>query len=202
MKKVSIACVAFLFAQITFAQTENSSVMSAQNEEAKKIEKAYEEYATPGEIHKVMAEDEGNWKEEIKMWMYPGAEPVKSVARASTKMILGGRYQQSIHTGTFENMPFEGISTLAYDNAKKIFISTWIDNMGTGMMIMESKPNPKGKTIYMYGKQVDPITGKDMDVREEITFLEDGSQLMKMFLTPIDGKEYQNMEIMLTRVKK
>lgn len=27
-------------------------------------------------------------------------------------------------------MPFEGISTLGYDNAKKTFFSTWIDNMG------------------------------------------------------------------------
>jgi hypothetical protein len=34
-------------------------------------------------------------------------------------------------------MPFEGISTLGYDNAKKTFFSTWIDNMGTGMMVME-----------------------------------------------------------------
>lgn len=202
MKKVSITFVAFLFTHMAFAQTENTFVMSAPSEEAKKIEKAYEEYATPGEMHKIMAKDEGNWREEITMWMSPGAEPVKSIAKVSTKMLLDGRYQQSKHHGSFENMPFEGISTLAYDNAKKIFVSTWIDNMGTGIMIMESKPDAKGKTIHMYGKQVDPVTGKDMDVREEITIKDDGSQVMKMFLTPIDGKEYQNMEIVLTRVQK
>jgi Protein of unknown function (DUF1579) len=46
-------------------------------------------------------------------------------------MILGGRYQQSTTKGSFNNMPFEGISLLGYDNAKKVFMNSWVDNMGT-----------------------------------------------------------------------
>lgn len=52
-------------------------------------------------------------------------------------MILGGRYQQSMHTGSFNGMPFEGISLVGYDNTKKVFMSSWADNMGTGSMYME-----------------------------------------------------------------
>lgn len=40
-----------------------------------------------------------------------------------------------------------------------------------------------------------------MDVREEITFVDADTQIMKMFLTPIDGKEFQTMEIVMKRKK-
>jgi len=56
--------------------------------------------------------------------------------------------------------------------------------------------------MHIHGKQVDPVTGKDMDVREELTFMEDGTQKMKMFMTPIGGKEYQTMEIVLTKMAR
>ncbi|MBL0340415.1 MAG: DUF1579 domain-containing protein [Bacteroidetes bacterium] len=172
------------------------------SKEEKEMMKAYELYATPGEVHAQIAKDDGAWIAEITMWMSPGAAPIKSTSKVANTMILGGRYQQSTHTGSFNDMPFEGISTLAFDNAKKMFISTWIDNMGTGIMIMEGKPAEKGKILYMKGKQVDPVTGKDMDVREELTFNDDGTQKMKMFMTPIGGKEYQTMQMVMTRMTK
>ena len=133
--------------------------------------------------------------------MAPGAPPSQNKSMVRNSMLFDGRYQQSMHTGKFDGILFEGISTLAYDNAKKSYISTWIDNMGTGIMVMEGKPSAKGKTLHMQGKMVDPVTGKDMDVREEITFVDADTQIMKMFLTPIDGKEFQTMEIVMKRKK-
>ncbi|MDB5246227.1 MAG: hypothetical protein JWQ40_621 [Segetibacter sp.] len=44
-------------------------------------------------------------------------------------MIIGGRYQESLHPGTFSVMPLEGKSIVGYDNAKKVFVSSWIENM-------------------------------------------------------------------------
>jgi hypothetical protein len=98
-------------------------------------------------------------------------------------------------------MPFEGISTTGYDNAKKTFVSTWVDNMGTGIMIMEGKWDEKTKTLHLKGKQTDPTTGKEMDVRETFTVIDDNTQKMEMFMTPAGGKEYKNMEIVFTRKK-
>lgn len=34
-------------------------------------------------------------------------------------MIFGGRYQLSNYKGNFMGMPFEGMSIMGYDNAKK-----------------------------------------------------------------------------------
>ena len=43
-------------------------------------------------------------------------------------------------------MPFQGMSTMAYDNGKKTFMSTWIDNMGTGILETEGTYDAGTKT--------------------------------------------------------
>jgi hypothetical protein len=173
--------------------------LQAQPSEAEM--KAWMEYMTPGDVHKMLAKSDGEWNEDISMWMAPGAPVQKSTAICMNKMILGGRYQSSTHTGSFSGMPFEGISTVAYDNAKKSFITTWVDNMGTGIMVLEGKWEDKTKTLNLNGKQTDPTTGKELMVRETFQIIDDDKQKMEMFMTPAGGKEYKSMEIVLTRKK-
>jgi Protein of unknown function (DUF1579) len=172
--------------------------VSAQSEAEMK---AWMEYMTPGDIHKMLAKSDGEWNEEISMWMAPGTPVQKNTATCVNKMILGGRYQTSAHTGSFNGMPFEGISTVAYDNAKKKFITTWVDNMGTGIMVMEGNWDDKTKTLHTKGKQTDPMSGKDMDVRETFQIIDDNTQKIEMFMTPAGGKEFKSMEILFTRKK-
>jgi hypothetical protein len=95
--------------------------------------KAWQDYMTPGDMHKMIASSDGTWNEDITMWMAHGQPPTMSTAIAENKMITGARYQQSKHRGSFNGMPFEGLSLLGYDNANKIFANTWIDKMGTGL---------------------------------------------------------------------
>jgi hypothetical protein len=97
-------------------------------------------------------------------------------------------------------MPFEGISTLGYDNAKKVFMNSWIDNMGTGIMQLQGTWDPASKTINFTGTSVDPATGKDMNVRETFTLVDNNTQMMTMYMTQ-DDKEYKSMEIKFTRNK-
>ncbi|HEY9340863.1 MAG TPA: DUF1579 domain-containing protein [Hanamia sp.] len=169
--------------------------LHAQDEAAMK---AWQAYMTPGDVHKMIAESDGSWNEEVTTWMTPDAAPTKSTATVENKMILGGRYQQSTHTGNFNGMPFEGFSILGYDNAKKVFLSSWIDNMGTGIMQMQGTWDPATKTIQFNGVSVDPITGKDVPVRQTFTLVDNNNQKMEMYMTQ-DGKEMKTMEISLTR---
>src|SRR5688572_6823100 len=112
MKKIAQLAAAILF-------TCNCFTANAQSQEEMK---AWENYMKPGEVHKMLAKWDGKWKEDISMWMQPGAAPTKSTSSCVNKMILGGRYQESRHTGTMMGMPFEGISTLGWDNAKKMLV--------------------------------------------------------------------------------
>jgi hypothetical protein len=145
MKKLTlIICVSFYSAAFT--------KLCAQDEASMK---AWQNYMTAGDVHKMLATNDGTWNEDITMWMVPGAPPTKSTATAENKMILGGRYQQSTTKGSFNNMPFEGISLLGYDNAKKVFMNSWVDNMGTGILQMRGTWDPAGKTINFTSTTVD-----------------------------------------------
>jgi hypothetical protein len=192
MKKLfTIACVSMLYC--------NAFAQNKPDEDA--MMKAWMSYMTPGDAHKMLAADDGTWKQETTMWWGPGAEPQKSTMTATNKMIMGNRYQESVSTGTVNGMPFEGRSVVGYNNASKTFQSTWVDNMGTGIMYMESKPwDGKSKTIEFHGTMVDPMTGKTSKVREMFTMVDDNTRKMEMFDNH-DGKEFKSMEIMMTRQK-
>jgi len=160
--------------------------------------KAWMAYMTPGPIHEMIAKSNGEWTGDVTMWMSPEAPPTKSTGSAVNTMILGGRYQQSNFTGNVMGMPFEGISVMGYDNAKKKFYNSWIDNMGTGIMYMVGEWDDATKTINFKGRQTDPMTGEDIDVRETFQIMDDNNQKMEMFMTQ-KGNEMKTMEIVFKR---
>jgi hypothetical protein len=167
---------------------------NAQTEE----EKAWMAYMTPGQQHQLLAEETGNWDCEMKFWMVPDAPPQTYKSVADIKMVMGGRYQEGRYSGSMMGTPFEGLSTVAYDNAAKKFISTWVDNMGTGMMVMYGNLSKDGKTITFMGEMTDPMTGKPCKVREVYTIVDKNTRKLEMFDTK-DGKEVKSMEIVMKR---
>ncbi len=217
MKKIILSLMALsLFAvscknDESKSESKDSTTTTAKTETpAKKLspeeeQKAWMEYATPSSVHQMLAKSDGTWIGEAQMWMAPDSPATKMTGMAVNKMILGGRYQESVHTGKMDmgggmTMPFEGRSTLGYDNAKKVFQSTWIDNMGTGTMVMEGTWDEATKTITSKGKMYDPAQGKDIDVKETYQIIDDNTHKMQMFCTK-DGKEFKNMEMMIRRKK-
>jgi len=172
-----------------------SSTAIAQNNEEMKAMMAY---ATPGEVHKLLASSVGTWTCDVTIWMQPGAAPMKTTSETKNEMILGGRYLQGTNNGTFSGQPFQGISTTAYDNAKKLFINTWIDNMGTGMVYLTGTWDDQHKCINFAGTMVDPSSGKDMPIREVMKFIDPNTQMMEMYVGA-GSKEFKNMEIKFTK---
>lgn len=179
--------VIFLCDTNTFAQTEGGA-------------NSWQTYMTPGDVHKMIAKYDGKWNEDVTFWMQPGAAPNTSKATCVNQMILGGRYQQSTVTGNMMGAPFEGFSLLGYDNAKKTFTSTWMDNFGTGTATLQGTWDDATKTITFTGKEYDPMTGKDMDVKETMQFIDDNTQKIQMYMLA-NGIETKTMEINLARAK-
>ncbi|WNM18828.1 DUF1579 domain-containing protein [Flavobacterium capsici] len=165
------------------------------------IAKAWQDYATPGEQHKMLAKDSGVWEEEMTFWEHAGAEPSKMTMTAESKMIFDGKYQETTHKGDFYEMPFEGKSTLGYNNAEGKFISTWIDNMSTGISVLKGTYDPTTKTYTMSGEVFDPVTKKLKTSKEIVTIIDDNTQKMEMYDIGFDGKEFKNMEIIMKRKK-
>jgi hypothetical protein len=154
-------------------------------------------YMKPGPMHEMMKSWNGNWAQETTTWDYPGAEPRISKGKCVNEMILGGRYQRSTNTGQMMGMPFQGISTTSYDNGKKTFKSTWIDNVGTGMAVMEGPWDEMSKSMSLAGTMVDPSSadGKEMAIRQLYKVEDEKHHTMQMFMPGTDGKEFMMMEI-------
>jgi hypothetical protein len=160
------------------------------------------EAGTPGQQHAMLAKADGKWTAETTMWMSPEAAPVTAKSTAVNKMVLGGRYQETSFKGDFMGMPYEGISTTGYDNAKKVFFTTWMDNMSTSVMNMEGTWDDASKTINFKGKMLCPANGKECEMREVYRIVDDNTHLMEMYGPDMKtGKEYKNMEIRFTRSK-
>lgn len=160
--------------------------------------KLWTEYATPGNEHKMMADETGTWNCDMTFWEGPNGKPSKATSTANIKMILGGRYQESIYSGTMMGQPFEGKSTLAYNNASKEFTTTFIDNMGTGMMVAIGKYDEANKSMNFKGDMVSPLNGKKTPYREVYTIVDTNTRKMEMYDTK-NGTEYKSMEIIMKR---
>ncbi len=113
-----------LIVLFTISVLATQSKLFAQSEAE---QKAWMDYMTPGSVHDMLAKANGDWTQNITLWMDPNAPPTKTTGTVTNKMILGGRYQYSTHSANFLGMPFEGISILGYDNSKKMFESSWVE---------------------------------------------------------------------------
>ena len=166
------------------------------------MDKAWKESMTPGAPHKMLAKGAGTWNGDVTMWMANGAPPMKSTATMVTNMVFNGLHQQSKHKGDMMGAPFEGISTTGYDNAKKEFFSTWIDNMGSGILVTTGNWDDGNKTLTLSGTMKNPANGLDCNVREVYKMVDDNTQILEMYgPDPQTGKEFKTMEIKYTRKK-
>src|SRR6266481_7491229 len=103
--------------------------------------------------HKLLTDLDGNWNYTIKFWMNPdpNAKPQESNGSATRKSIMGGRYvtmdvagkmQMPGEDGKPKDMQFKGMGLEGYDNLKKKFVASWVDNMGTGIQFSEGTYDP------------------------------------------------------------
>ncbi|HEX5270142.1 MAG TPA: DUF1579 domain-containing protein [Gemmataceae bacterium] len=121
--------------------------------------------AMPGEPHRALASLAGSWEQTIKMWMDPSKPPTESKSTSESKMIMEGRYLEDKITGEFGGMKFLGQSVTGYDNLKKKYTFTWIDNFGTGISTASGTYDPDKKTYTYLGEETDPLSGKTMKTK-------------------------------------
>ena len=150
--------------------------------------KAWQDFMTPGAMHKWLAKFNGTWDVEMTSYMDP-SNPQKSKGTGVYSSIMNGLYQVGDFNSTMMGMPFQGHSISGYDNAKKLFISTWVDNFGSGIIYMTGTYDEAAKTLNLKGSQTDPITGKDSYVREEMKITDDNNYQLLMYGPGPDGKE-------------
>jgi hypothetical protein len=157
--------------------------------------------AIPGPQHEAMKAMAGTFKADCSMTMNPSAPPEKSTGMSENELILGGRFMQQKFKGEMSGQPFEGIGFTGYDNFKKKYVSTWMDSMGTMMMVSEGTADASGKVLTLMSEMPDPVSGKMMKCRMVTTIESNDKHNMVMYAPGPDGKEMNCMSIVYTRVK-
>lgn len=164
------------------------------------------ELAKPGENHKLLAAGLGNWTYTVKMWMDPSAPPSESSGTSVTKELMGGRYFISEHSGKMQmpgpdgkmtEVDFKGMAVEGYDNVKKKFVSSWVDNMGTGIMLSEGDYDAATKT-FSYRTECEMMPGMKTKIREIIKINDQNHRTFE-FYEDRAGTEVKTMEIKYVR---
>jgi hypothetical protein len=168
------------------------------------------ELAKLNENHKMLADLAGNWSYTVKFWMNPdpNAKPEESKGTAVRKPMMDGRYFVIDVTGKMEMpgpdgkkkaMTFKGMGVEGYDNVKKKFVGTWVDNMGTGIMMSEGNYDPATKT-FTYTGEYEALPGMKQQIRETLKITDKNHHLLEWFENR-GGQEVKTMEIAYTRKK-
>lgn len=185
MKKIRLSLILMVVSTSLFAQTPDEM-------------KAWQDNMTPGKYHQWLSTMNGDWNAVVKMWMDPSHPPSESQATTKNEMIFNGLYQRSSHSGDMMGMPFMGESITGYDNAKKEFIATWIDNFGSSIMLLKGQLDEATNTLVLEGNMMDPSTGNEMKVKEVMVKTSDDAYKFEMFIM-VGDHEIKNMEIQYTR---
>jgi hypothetical protein len=168
------------------------------------------ELGKPGENHKVIANLAGTWTYTVKFWMNGdlSAKPQESKGSAVLKPAMGGRFLTGDYTGKME-MPgpdgkmkdteFKGMAIDGYDNVKKRFVASWVDNMGTSITLMEGDYDPATKTLTYTGEE-EAIPGMKTKVRQVVRIADKDHHTMEWYEDRGQG-EAKTMEINYTRAK-
>lgn len=160
----------------------------------------WKDYTTVGDVHKMMASWDGTWNAEMTMTT-PDGQSHKAQGKQVNKTIMNGLYQISTYTSNLMGMPFEGRGTFGYDNHKKVFVSSWIDNMASGIMNGEGPWDAATKTITIKGKMMDGETKQEKDYRQTMKIVDDNTHILEMYGAGPDGQEVKFFDIKYTRGK-
>ncbi len=188
----------------TTASSPAASSMAPTADEMKQMM----ELAKLNENHKLLASTAGTWSYTVKMWMDPSGKPSESTGTATRKVIMDGRYVSGEYHGKFKmpgadgkmkDMDFTGMSMDGYDNAKKKFVSGWVDSMGTGIMTMDGTYDAATKT-FTYTGEYEMMPGMKEKFRQVIKMTDATHMTMEYYEDRGQG-EAKTMEINYTKKK-
>lgn len=158
------------------------------------------EFTTPGERHQFLKSLEGSWNAKITFRAAPEVPYAEMQNTAEAKMIMDGRYLDKWITGA--DGSFKARITYGFDNFRKEFTITWIDNMCTGMITSTGVYDDATKTLNEQGNLSCPLTNQPHRwFRAATKFTDADHYTYEMYKKDDDGEEFRGMLIEFSRIK-
>ena len=164
------------------------------------IAKAWKDYGQAGPNHKMLDTLAGSWEEEIKFYKDAVDTPTTIKMNAAVAPIFNGLYQQTLHRGKIDGLPYEARAIIGFNKAKNQFEYSWLDNFSSGMMYLTGDLDSVTNTINLAGTMADPVTGKEIGIRQTIELVNNKKQHIKLYDTR-NKMERLSMEIIMQKNK-
>ncbi|MBI4717614.1 MAG: DUF1579 family protein [Planctomycetes bacterium] len=149
----------------------------------------------PHEAHQRLQALAGTWSLAVKTPGGPDGKEAESPGKAQFRSVMGGRFVIEEVQTSLGGEPFEWLGIHGFDNGKKKYVSSWIDNMGTGIDSMEGVWDEAGKTLTYTGHVDDPGAGESSKVKWVMNLGPRDRLLVQMFEVDRTGKETKVLEI-------
>ena len=164
--------------------------------------KKYMEAATPGEGHKYLDQFVGKWDVVVRAWMDPSKPPQESKGTYEVRWILDGRFLYGELTSQLMGMPFKAVDIIGYDNYKKHYVQSHMDNMSTALYTAEGKLDFSRQVMTAFGK-MDEV---GMDERDKLAkyvtrVLNKDKYVFEAYDEVGGPNEFKALEIVYTRSK-
>jgi hypothetical protein len=196
MKRPYIAALAAAF--VGSIGLAGSTAAQEPNEAMAEMMAAYQAAATPGPAHEKLAAMAGSYTLTAKWWQDPDAPPQVSTSAVMRKMIMDGRYLVEEVEGEMYEQPFTGMGITGYDNTTEQYVTTWLDNMSTGLFVMTGNLDDEGKLVW-WGEYQDPVTKEAMKMKGVTTAVSDTEERYEMYIVNPDGSEWKTAEMTYQR---
>ena len=193
-----IALLLALFGGPLAAAQAEQPAMPEMTPEQKAEMEMYMKAAAPGPQHQWMASTAGNYDLKVKSWHEPGGPASEETATAVRTMTMDGRVLVEDVKGTMMGMTFMGHGMRGYDNVTGKYWGTWVDSMGTGVMVSEGSCDDQG-TCTFTGSWNDPVKKGVVTARMTSRWTSPTTEVFEMYAPDKSGKEMKMMEITYTK---
>ncbi len=161
----------------------------------------WQDAATAGPMHELLASRVGKWKTTTKVWMNPAGEPSVSEGEAVIEPVLGGRFTRETSRGSMMGMPVESIYYLGYNNVRKQFVTCSFSGFGTGITVGQGALSFDKKTLTFIAEMDEPMTGEiGKAVQCTIQLVDNDTNVMSLHEI-LYGQPFRVVEITYHRVK-
>lgn len=175
--------------------------------EMQKAMERMEAYGALNENHGYLKQFEGEWECVMKCWMSADLPPEENACTVNAKVGYDGKFLIEKFQGTVAfgegapPQPFNGLSIIGYDNHRRQFVSTWIDNFTTGVYTLYGSASQGGKVFTFEGENYCCMNDKMVQTRSVLTIKDPNTRTFEMWSPGIDGKVIKSMEATYTRKK-
>lgn len=182
------------------ADSSKTDAKSAPSMDQEKMMKAMEAAGQVTENHKALDYLAGEWNTKTRFWMSAKDKPQESTGKSRFESVFDGKFMKETVEGTAMGRPFQGMAIMGYDNTKKKYVTTWIDNMSTSTFRFEGDSPDMGKTINTSSEFVCPMTGQNKQIRATLKKVSKNKVQYEHYeKDPATGKEFKAMEVVYTR---